>query len=47
MTAKLQDVYRTRVAEGLLNPDPAQLAVLPMLDDLRQHLEATHLKPNS
>ncbi|HCQ66513.1 MAG TPA: cell division protein ZapE [Rhodobacteraceae bacterium] len=44
MTDKLQDVYRTRVAEGLLNPDPAQLAVLPMLEDVRHHLEATHLK---
>ncbi len=44
MTDKLQDVYNTRVAEGLLNPDPAQTAVLPMLEDIRHHLEATHLK---
>jgi cell division protein ZapE len=37
---KLTEIYDARVAEGILRPDPAQHAVLPLLDDLRQWLEA-------
>jgi cell division protein ZapE len=36
----LAEIYEARVAEGTLRPDPAQHAVLPLLDDLRQWLEA-------
>ncbi|PIE08442.1 MAG: cell division protein ZapE [Rhodobacterales bacterium] len=44
MTDTLQDIYNRRVAEGQLSPDPAQIIVLPMLEDIRHHLESTHLK---
>jgi cell division protein ZapE len=36
----LPDLYAARVATGALRPDPAQHAVLPLLDDLRLWLEA-------
>jgi cell division protein ZapE len=36
----LTEIYDARVAAGLLRPDPAQHAVLPKLDALRQWLEA-------
>jgi cell division protein ZapE len=35
----LSDIYEANVANGTLRPDPAQRAVLPMLDDLRLWLE--------
>ena len=40
MRRTLTDIYETRVAEGLLRPDPAQHAVLPLLEDLRAWAEA-------
>jgi cell division protein ZapE len=39
MTEKLQDIYANLVANGSLNSDPAQQLVLPLLEDIRQHLE--------
>jgi len=39
MGQHLQAIYDTRVAEGLLRPDPAQRAALLRLEDLRQRLE--------
>jgi cell division protein ZapE len=36
----LAQIYDARVAEGTLRPDPAQHAVLPLLEDLRQWLQA-------
>ena len=42
----MHDIYDRMVAEGVLNADPAQEAVLPMLEDVRHHLEATHLRRN-
>ena len=41
MRDTLQDIYAARVAAGTLRPDPAQLAVLAGLEDLRLWLE-TH-----
>ena len=40
MRQTLTEIYETRVANGALRPDPAQHAVLPMLEDLRSWLEA-------
>ncbi len=40
MRHTLTEIYEARVAEGTLRPDPAQHAVLPMLEDLRAWLEA-------
>lgn len=40
MRQTLTDIYESRVAEGQLRPDPAQHAVLPILQDLRDWLEA-------
>ena len=40
MPMTLTEIYDARVAAGLLRPDPAQHAVLPKLDALRQWLEA-------
>jgi cell division protein ZapE len=40
MRQTLTEIYETRVASGALRPDPAQHAVLPMLEDLRSWLEA-------
>ena len=39
MGQHLQAIYDTRVAEGLLRPDPAQRAALLRLEDLRARLE--------
>ncbi|PWK61512.1 cell division protein ZapE [Roseicyclus mahoneyensis] len=39
MGQHLQAIYDTRVAEGLLRPDPAQRAALLRLEDLRERLE--------
>ncbi|MEJ2036361.1 MAG: cell division protein ZapE, partial [Maritimibacter sp.] len=44
MSETLHDIYHAQAAAGALTPDPAQEAVLPMLEDIRHHLEATHLK---
>ena len=46
MRQTLTEIYETRVAEGSLRPDPAQLAVLPRLEALRRWLEET-LPPKS
>lgn len=40
MTKTLQDIYAALVAAGDLTADPAQLAALPALEDIRVHLEA-------
>ncbi len=40
MRTTLTEIYEARVAEGKLRPDPAQHAVLPVLEDLRSWLEA-------
>ncbi len=40
MARTLQEIYAARVAAGALKEDPAQLAVLPLLEDIRAHLEA-------
>lgn len=37
---QLQDIYADLVAKGDLTADPAQLAALPALEDIRVHLEA-------
>lgn len=39
MSQHLQAIYDTRVAEGLLRPDPAQREILLILEDLREKLE--------
>lgn len=41
MADSLQKIYADLVASGALRADPAQALVLPMLDDIRTHLEAT------
>lgn len=38
--AELKHIYATRVSEGALRPDPAQQAVLPQLERIRQELMA-------
>jgi cell division protein ZapE len=40
MGQHLQAIYDTRVAEGMLRPDPAQRAALLRLEELREKLEA-------
>lgn len=40
MRQTLTEIYDLRVAEGRLRADPAQRAVLPKLDGLRDWLEA-------
>ncbi|WP_420396437.1 cell division protein ZapE [Nioella sp.] len=45
MSQHLQAIYDTRVAEGLLRPDPAQREVLLLLEDLREKLEERPAKP--
>jgi cell division protein ZapE len=40
MRQTLTEIYETRIAEGTLRADPAQHAVLPLLEDLRAWLEA-------
>ncbi|GKY88774.1 cell division protein ZapE [Sinisalibacter aestuarii] len=44
MSETIAEIYAARVADGALHPDPAQEAVLPMLEDIRHHLETTRLK---
>jgi len=44
MGQHLQAIYDTRVAEGLLRPDPAQRAALLRLEALREKLEAPERK---
>jgi len=44
MSKTLAEIHAARVAEGALHADPAQAAVLAMLEDVRHHLEATTLK---
>lgn len=41
----LPQIYDARVADGTLRPDPAQHAVLPRLEALRQWLESTDSRP--
>ncbi len=40
MRQTLSEIYEARVADGSLRPDPAQRAVLPLLEELRQWLES-------
>lgn len=40
MRPTLTELYEARVAQGTLRPDPAQHAVLPLMEDLRSWLEA-------
>lgn len=40
MRMTLTEIYETRIAAGALRADPAQHAVLPMLEDLRVWIEA-------
>ncbi len=40
MRHSLIDIYNAKVAEGSLRPDAAQLAILPMMEELRLWLEA-------
>lgn len=40
MRQTLTEIYEARVAQGTLRPDPAQHAVLPLLENLRAWLEA-------
>ena len=44
MGESLKETYDRKVADGTLKPDEAQEAVLPVLDDIRTHLEATKAK---
>ena len=39
MTTRLQDIYAAKVTGGRLQSDPAQELVLPVLEDIRQHLQ--------
>lgn len=41
MRQTLTEIYEARVKEGLLRPDPAQYAVFPLLETLRDWLETT------
>ncbi len=38
MVDSIQEIYRRKVAAGELNADPAQELVLPLFEDIRQHL---------
>ncbi len=40
----LNKIYHDRVRAGDIHADPAQEAVLPMLEDIRHHLETTRQK---
>ena len=40
MSQHLTALYDTRVAEGLLRPDPAQRSVMALLEQVREKLEA-------
>ncbi|HFQ15754.1 MAG TPA: cell division protein ZapE, partial [Rhodobacteraceae bacterium] len=40
MAQTLSEIYAAEVAAGRLKPDPAQQMVLPVLEDIRVHLEA-------
>jgi cell division protein ZapE len=44
MQQTLPQIYQARVDAGSLRPDPAQGAVLPMLEDLRQWLQANPVR---
>ena len=45
MRQTLTEIYEARVAEGALRADPAQHAVLPRLDAIRQWLEDEATRP--
>ncbi len=38
--SSLSEIYKDLVQKGTISPDPAQVAVLPALEDIRCHLEA-------
>ncbi len=44
MGARIQDIYDGLVAAGEISADPAQHAVLPMLDDIRAYFETVPAK---
>ena len=39
MADRIQDIYEARVAEGTLTADPAQHAILPVLETIRAHFQ--------
>ncbi|ACB97157.1 cell division protein ZapE [Beijerinckia indica] len=47
MSALLLDRYKDKIAQGFLEPDPAQVEVLGRLDDLRERLEGYRLPRRS
>lgn len=44
MSESLSDIYTAQVASGTLQGDDAQRAVLPMLEDIRRHLETVRTR---
>jgi cell division protein ZapE len=44
MRQSLTEIYEARVAAGSLRPDPAQHAILPLMEDLRLWLEANPVR---
>jgi cell division protein ZapE len=44
MGARIQDIYDDLVAAGTMTADPAQHAVLPMLEDIRAHFETAPVR---
>jgi cell division protein ZapE len=45
LPGSLQQIYAARIASGDLREDPAQLALMPLLQQVRDGLEATPVRP--